>query len=169
MLYFAYGSNMSIFRLKARVPSADPLGCYSLKEHDLRFHKLSRKDHSGKGDAYFTANASDVIYGVLFKINPAEKSRLDAFEGLGKGYEEKTVDVIDQNGSVIKAITYVASNSGIDTTLKPYSWYMNHVLIGAKEASLPVEYIENKISSVEAIEDPDRERDTSERAIYNPR
>ena len=39
MKYFAYGSNMSFARLQARVPSARSLGCYALRQHDLRFHK----------------------------------------------------------------------------------------------------------------------------------
>jgi gamma-glutamylcyclotransferase len=54
MYYFAYGSNMSLSRLRERVPSAEAVGCFSLNGHDLRFHKLS-KDGSGKCDAFFTA------------------------------------------------------------------------------------------------------------------
>lgn len=163
MYYFAYGSNMSLSRLKKRVPSAVSLGCHKLNEHDLRFHKSS-KDSSGKCDAYLTSNADDVIYGALFKIDPIEKSALDRAEGLGYGYNEKEVIVIAQDGSSIKAITYFATN--IDKTLKPYSWYMRHVLTGAKETSLPTEYIENKINSIESIEDRDKDRNAKELAIY---
>jgi len=81
MLYFAYGSNMSVSRLRKRVPSASPLGCHILKKHDLRFHKKS-KDGSGKCDAYETSNDKDIVYGALFGIDPNEKPALDAAEGL---------------------------------------------------------------------------------------
>lgn len=164
MYYFAYGSNMSRSRLRNRVTSADALGWCTLNKYDLRFHKVS-KDDSGKCDAYFTSDASDVIYGVLFKIDPSEKLALDRAEGLGYGYDEKEVTVIAKDGSSIRATTYVATK--IDENLKPYSWYVNHVLVGAREAFLPADYIQLKISSVEAVEDSNKERDSKQRAIHS--
>ncbi|WIO73520.1 gamma-glutamylcyclotransferase [Porticoccaceae bacterium LTM1] len=155
---------MSLARLRERTPSAVPLGCHRLYEHDLRFHKLS-EDGSVKCDAYFTSNSVDVIYGSLFMIDPAEKPVLDQVEGLGYGYDEKVVTVIAQDDTLIKATIYVATK--IDETLKPYSWYMNHVLIGARETSLPAEYIELKMISVEVVEDSDRERDARQRSIHS--
>ncbi len=80
MKYFAYGSNMSIARLRERVPSAVSFGCHALKEHDLRFHKSS-KDGSGKCNAFFTGNDDDTILGVLFEIKSSEMSALDRAEG----------------------------------------------------------------------------------------
>ncbi|MBT8148985.1 MAG: gamma-glutamylcyclotransferase [Gammaproteobacteria bacterium] len=163
MNYFAYGSNMSVARLRARVPSAVSLGCHSLKGHDLRFHKSGR-DGSGKCDAYFTSIEVDVIYGVLFEIDKNEKAALDKIEGLGLGYDEKEIMVTAHDGSLQKATTYVASI--INANLKPYSWYMNHVLIGAQEASLPVVYVQQKIWSVEVIGDANKARDAEQRAIH---
>lgn len=164
MHYFTYGSNMSRSRLRERVPSAEALGCFALSGHDLRFHKSS-KDGSGKCDAYFNPDTGSVIYGVLFKIDPSEKPALDKAEGLGYGYEQKEITVTDHDGTSVIATTYVATN--IDENLKPYSWYVNHVLVGAREASLPSDYIEEKIVSVEAIVDSDKERDAKQRAIHS--
>jgi gamma-glutamylcyclotransferase len=164
MHYFAYGSNMSIVRLRERVPSAVSLGCYILTEYDLRFHKSS-KDGSGKCDAYFTENSKHVILGVLFEIDFQHKSALDKAEGLGYGYDQKEVEVVSSNGSTLSAITYVATK--IDKHLKPYSWYVNHVLVGAREASLSDDYIQRKINSVEAVEDRDTERDAKQRSLHN--
>ena len=48
----------------------------------------------------------------------------------------------------------------------PYSWYKNHVLIGAIESSLPKEYID-RIRSVESLDDLDKNRDALQRAIHN--
>lgn len=164
MYYFAYGSNMSTSRLRERVPSAEALGCFALGGHDLRFHKSS-KDGSGKCDAYFTKITVDIIYGVLYKIDPKEKPALDKAEGLGYGYNQKEITVTASDGSLITAITYVATK--IDNNLKPYSWYVNHVLVGAREASLPPQYIEVKIATILAIEDSDKERDMRQRAIHS--
>ncbi len=163
MYYFAYGSNMSIARLRERVSSASIVGCHALEAHDLRFHKAG-KDGSAKCDAYFTDNSDDIVYGTLFEMDPAQKPALDRAEGLGYGYRLKEVTVIAVDGSFITATTYVATK--IDRNLKPYSWYVNHVLIGAKETSLPVDYIQKKIEAVEAIEDDDKKRDAKERAVY---
>ena len=163
MHYFAYGSNMSRSRLKARVPSAEALGCWALKGHDLRFHKSSH-DGSAKCDAYCTSDAGDVVFGVLFKMDPDEKPALDKAEGLGYGYDEKEVTLTAQDGALITATTCFATN--IDVHMKPYSWYLNHVLVGAREALLPADYIELRIASVVAVEDSDRDRDARERAIH---
>ena len=164
MHYFAYGSNMSLSRLRSRVPSAEVLGCFTLNHHDLRFHKTS-KDGSGKCDAFFIADPVSVIHGVLFKIDPAEKPALDKAEGLGYGYDTKEVTVSSHDGTSVTATTYVATK--IDKNLKPYSWYINHVLVGATEASLPQDYIDSKIIAVEAVEDSDKERDAKQRAIHS--
>ena len=155
---------MSLSRLRERVQSAEILGRFTLNQHDLRFHKSS-KDGSGKCDAFFTADSVSVIYGVLFNIDPAEKSALDKAEGLGYGYKSKEVTVTAQDGISVTATTYVATN--INKSLKPYSWYVNHVLVGAREASPPQDYIDSKITSVEAVEDSNKERDAKQRAIHS--
>ncbi|EIJ0985386.1 gamma-glutamylcyclotransferase family protein [Vibrio vulnificus] len=163
MKYFAYGSNMSLTRLRERVPSAERVGMFSLKEHDLAFHKSS-KDGSGKCDAYFTGNMEDNIFGALFEIDENEKRSLDRAEGLGYGYDEKVVQVEDDQGNFFEAITYVATN--IDGSLVPYSWYLNHVIVGAQETGVPVSYLE-KIQAVTTIEDSNKERDKEQREMYS--
>ena len=162
MKYFAYGSNMSISRFRKRVPGARRMGCYCLKGYDLRFHKLG-KDGSGKCDAYFTGKSHDCVIGALFEIAPDEKRDLDKVEGLGYGYEEKRIIISDQFGFESEATTYYATN--IDESLKPYSWYLNHVLIGARESGLPQSYVD-KIEAVAHLEDQDEVRDRQQRAIH---
>ena len=162
MRYFAYGSNMSLSCLRARVPSAQRIGSFTLIEHDLRFHKIS-KDGSGKCDAFYTGNPDNYVQGVLWEIDPGEKGALDRAEGLGYGYDEKNVKVLNGSGEGLDATTYYAIK--IDNALKPYCWYKNHVLVGAQESSLPESYIQ-EIEAVECVEDPDEQRDAEQRAIH---
>lgn len=162
MKYFAYGSNMSLSRLRARTPSARRLGCYILSSHALCFHKAG-SDGSAKCDAFFTGDPRDSVVGVVFDIDPRHKGLLDAVEGLGHGYDEKTVQLIAGSGEEIVATTYCATL--IASTLKPYTWYKNHVLIGAREAGLPAYYL-RRLRAVESIEDPDTDRDQRERAVH---
>ncbi len=163
--YFAYGSNMATKRLRKRTPSAEPLGVVTLPGHELRFHKRSKKDKSAKCDAFATGDADSACIGVLFSFNPAERADLDEAEGAGKGYDAKVVTVINSEGRRRKVLTYLASPTAIDGTLKPYSWYKDHVLSGAKEHDLPPDYVAQWIEAVEAVEDPDATRDRDERAI----
>ena len=160
ILYFAYGSNMSTRRLVARVPSARAVSVAELRGHTLAFHKIG-KDGSAKCDAAYTGKSTDVVYGVVYEMLSFEKSTLDKIEGLGNGYEEKTVVVTFENGDELEPVTYCATN--IDVSLKPRDWYVEHVLRGAREHGLPVAYV----GGIEAIESiPDPENYDKETAIY---
>lgn len=160
--YFAYGSNMSLKRLRKRICSADPKERGVLRCHRLAFHKVSRKDGSGKCDIV-AAEESDAVWGRLYHIDDGEKKRLDRYEGLCHGYDKKCVTVELDSGETIRAMTYYATEK--DCTLKPYTWYIKHILVGAKEACLPLDYIK-KIEEVEAKEDPCKKRDWDELLIY---
>lgn len=162
MLYFSYGSNMSFARLLERVPSARFITTATLVEHDLRFHKKS-KDGSGKCDAFLTGNPEHKVLGVVFEIDVVEKPVLDSKEGLGFGYEEKEVSLVQSTGQEVSAYTYYAIK--IDEALKPYHWYKHHVLTGATENRLPISYV-NRIMNTESVADQDQERHQREMAIY---
>ena len=163
--YFAYGSNMATARLRGRMPSALALGLASLAGHELRFHKRST-DKSGKCNAYATGDDDDTVIGVLFKFDPAERAALDKAEGAGKGYQPTMVTVVNAKGRRRKVLTYLATPDAIDDDLKPYTWYKNHVLIGAREHALPAEYVAACIEAVEADEDPNQGRDRKERTAH---
>lgn len=163
MKYFAYGSNMSLKRLTERIPSAKRLEMVTLKNHKLRFN-MSGKDASGKCDAFETHKSEDLVIGALFDIDEQEKTILDRAESLGTGYNEKMVLVHSNSGEIFEALIYCAIK--IDASLKPYSWYINHVIVGAKETKLPEQYIA-VIESVECIEDLNKNREAKERAMYS--
>ncbi|MBT4219123.1 MAG: gamma-glutamylcyclotransferase [Rhodospirillaceae bacterium] len=161
MLYFSYGSNMSHRRLSSRIGNIQKIGVYRLDQHDLRFHKIS-KDGSAKCDAYFTGRDEDYILGVLHEISENEKPILDKYEGLGKGYEKKDV-VVHTDDHSKTAFTYYATITGSE--LLPYTWYLRHVLEGAREAGFSAEYI-SKLEDIQCIDDPNSEREAQELSIY---
>lgn len=163
MLYFAYGSNMSLRRLRQRAASAHPVTVATLYGHGLRFHKVGQ-DGSGKCDACVTGAENDTVIGVVFDIEDSDKTILDAVEGLGHGYGEKTVGLLTPAGQRLQALTYYAL--AVDPTLRPFDWYKQHVLKGAIEAGLPREYIDSVIHAAESIDDDDRLRHAAELAIY---
>jgi gamma-glutamylcyclotransferase (GGCT)/AIG2-like uncharacterized protein YtfP len=163
MKYFAYGSNMCSGRLRDRVP-CEFVAIATLAGHRLRFHKLSKKDGSSKGDAFHTGVAMDRVCGVVYDIPASKKQVLDGFEGLGYGYEASAVVVTLQTGAKLAAHTYVADPKFIREGLAPYSWYKAYVHAGAVEHGLPREYIAEFIEPVVAKADPDNERHAEETA-----
>jgi len=162
MLYFAYGSNMSRKRLEQRIARVEVIGPARLSEHRLMFHKPG-VDGSGKCDIEYTGHKGDCVHGVLFKIDSSKKAILDRYEGLGFGYDEKTVCVIGPGGKPYRAITYYATDT--EPGLRPYCWYHRHVLEGAREHGLPDEY-QRMLEAIEIIEDHDTERRLRELAVY---
>ncbi len=161
MHYFAYGSNMSLPRLQARLNTVEKLGVYQLKHHRLTFNMLS-KDGSGKCNVEPCNNGSDV-WGVLFRIDPAEQATLDGFEGLGSCYSRKDIQLCHPEKAQQSAFTYFALRTG--ENLKPYCWYKHHVFHGATEALLPAHYVQ-ALQLTPAQQDNDPQRHRREMSIY---
>lgn len=152
---------MSEKRLLRRI-RALKLGVALLTGHSLRFHKSSEADGSAKCDILETGKSEDIVFGVIYDIDQSQKHILDRYEGLGFGYDMKTVSV-KLDDEFLEAFTYYATS--IDTSLKPYHWYKQHVLEGAIENRMPEEYI-GSIEAVEAITDKNAERRRRELSIY---
>lgn len=162
--YFGYGSNMLTKRLRARTPSATPIGTGYVAGHRLTFDKVSADklgNSSGKCDMEGSTSPTDRVYGVLFSILESERPELDKAEGLGKGYERKTITVI-RDGMDCSAEVYVATKK--DASLIPYHWYKALVVAGAVEHRLPPSYVE-WIRTVSSQPDPDAKRRADEEAL----
>ena len=163
MLYFAYGSNMSLRRLQARTPSARFYHTAILQSHVLKFHKIGR-DGSGKCDIVASDNDSLAVHGVLYELQDEEIQRLDRYEGRGAGYDRETVQVMTRQDCYESALTYVATR--MDPKLKPFHWYKHHVYRGAVEHQLPIDYIE-RLARIESVDDPDLNRQARELSLYD--
>jgi hypothetical protein len=158
--YFAYGSNMLDARLRERVKSARPVGVGCLSGYQLRFNKRST-DGSSKCNVVATGNPLDEVMGVVFEVEEGEKVVLD---GIEKGYEPTVVPIVLGGGTVV-AFVYVAAPEKCDEALRPYMWYRDYVLSGARLHGLPASYIGSAIESVEAVPDPDANRAARNRHV----
>jgi gamma-glutamylcyclotransferase len=151
---FAYGSNMSSRRLRARTPSARPIGIGRLSGHRLMWH-MRGSDGSAKCDILETGRPEDVVWGVLYEIAASERPLLDQAEGLGQAYDYKTVRVQHAQGQHIEAGAYVAIDT--DASLVPFDWYLGFVLAGAHEHGLPEDYA-SALKALATRIDPDEAR-----------
>ena len=162
LVHFAYGSNLWIPRLRDRVPGVKLIGPGRLAGHELRWHKRSKKDGSGKLSIVASDAPDAYVFGALFAIPSGEKRALDRAEGLNYGYDEDHVEVHGPCGAVT-AQTYVAAQTHTDDSLSPYSWYRDLVVAGATALGAPPPYLQS-LREVEVCHDPDPGREARERA-----
>jgi len=133
--YFAYGSNMLHERLRARVSTAIPLAVGAVHDHRIDFAKIS-VDGSGKCD--LVPSPGSEVWGVLYAIDAAQQSDLDAHEGAH--YVPNEIDVSLSTGSQT-ALTYQAKSGTRDRARVPYDWYLALVIAGARQNVLPETYV----------------------------
>jgi len=163
MYYFAYGSNMALARIRRRLPSVRRVGPAWLPGYRLLFNVASSQDGSAKCNAEPSDNPTSQVLGVLFQIDPNDKSVLDRYEGVGIEYRDENVRVRLESGGTEEALVYLGKAR--TDSLLPFDWYKEHVIRGAQENGLPDTYV-SRIESVATIDDPDRARAEAEFAIY---
>lgn len=159
MLVFQYGSNMSV----ARLNSPDRLNgdaklvgtAYTTELYNLHFPVWSKGNNCAAASINRSSHGRKV-YGVLYNIPDSLVSRgqakltggksLDAIEGEGSNYVRSTINVVRNDEMTVSATTYVAKRPGPDK--KTSIDYANHILNGAKENSLPRDYINYLIAKI---------------------
>ena len=132
-LYFAYGSNMSSARLRARIPDAQSIGRAHWPGMRLAFNKVGV---DGSGKANLIADPGSVAWGVLFKIPDDAWANLDAFE---PGYTRSTCSLVSDDHRSTEAEVYLANGPFVETA--PHDWYREHLRIGALEHALPSDIV----------------------------
>lgn len=131
--YFAYGSNMSTDRLRARIPEAAPVGRARWPGMRLVFNKVAE---DGSGKANLIEDPDALAWGVVFRITVSDWTRLDAFE---PGYARVPCNVTVDSGETLDAQVYLGVGSTRDTP--PHDWYREHLVRGAIEHRFPAEIV----------------------------
>lgn len=153
--YFAYGSNLHPVRLSERIESAQLITGTQLSGYQLKFHKQGQDD-SAKCNLLHTKITSDTVYGAIYTLASQHKYLLDEFEGKGAGYDDQQIEVSHGRRS-IRCFTYIAQQEYIVESLKPYHWYKQLVIEGAKYLCFPGTYVRS-IEEIDSRHDPDTTR-----------
>lgn len=161
--YFAYGSNMLAERLQQRCKSAKIVSIGAVHGHALAFSKKS-KDGSGKATLVPSDDATGRVYGVLFELDSEELADLDVFEGVGFGYERVDDFAVQTESGPVIAAVYLGSTGHLDANQRPYDWYHELVLAGAKQNHLPLSYLE-ALNTVVSVIDPIENRESRKEAL----
>jgi len=130
--YFAYGSNISSFRmLNERNVNFISRKFAILENYKLLFNKVSKKN-CYLGFANVVESNGDVVEGAIYELSDSDINIIDKFEGANSKpshYCRKNVDVIC-DGKIINAIVYVANPDMIRENIKPDKSYLNYLLEG---------------------------------------
>lgn len=136
--YFAYGSNLSIVQLTARIGDVC-LGKETPKIARLPNHRLAFNMWGGSGQVYANlVSPGPGVYGVTYTCSADQLAVLDGFES---GYQRRVVRVVLQNGDECGAITYIAETANVGTESRPSAEYLQKILLGARRHGLPDAYI----------------------------
>ena len=149
MLYAAYGSNLHPTRLARRIHSARQIGTSFVPGLSLNCHKRS-KDGSAKFNIVAGGNG---VYVAIFEISIDDKNKLDGIEGVGRGYRTVNLPV----PHIGNCTMYVAEDSYVDESRRPYEWYKKLTTLGAHAQCFPDAYVQ-LIEEIPACEDPDKLR-----------
>lgn len=160
LYYLAYGSNLHPHRLKVRIPSSRFLGIVSLPGYSIAFHKRGACG-SGKCNLLTSSDSTARAFAAIYEMAQSEIPLLDSFEGAGYVAQPLTVTL---NGKQLTSFAYIAEDTHIDDSLKPYHWYKELVWLGARHHGLPNSYLDN-IKAIESIDDPDGQRNATHQAL----
>ncbi len=147
--YFGYGSNLHPDYMELRLSNSIFLDVGKLNNYKLLFNKLG-KDGSGK--ANITPYKNEKVLGSVYLLSQEKLAKLGKQE---KGYKTIKVPIL-LNSKEIEAFTYQAESNFI-SDVKPFSWYLDLVLLGANKVNLNEEYIV-KIKSIDTESDLNKER-----------
>ena len=104
-IYFAYGSNLSPWRIRERIPGARPLGNAWVDGYRL-VERLYADIEPCEGAR---------VWGFLYVITEEEAMRLDVFEGFPRVYDIEGVNAhLDAKHSVV-AYTYRMTEAAVRT------------------------------------------------------
>lgn len=135
-VYFAYGSNMSSERLRARVGPAVSLGAVRIDHYDLAFNKPGS---DGTGKANLVPRTGEQAWGVAWELDDSSWTTLDRFE---PRYERALFRLETASGASLEATAYVFEGPADSPHIAPAAAYVQHLVAGAIEHALPADYVE---------------------------
>ena len=138
--YFAYGANMNddAFRVRRGMqPLEWRVG--RARTYRLRFN-LDGRPIGKAAPANLCADPAGEAWGVLYRITRAALLQLDATEGVpGRRYRHLWLDVEDQDGATVHAVTFIADGNERDGN--PSLRYITLLRDGARAHGLPEPYL----------------------------
>jgi hypothetical protein len=132
--YFGYASNLQVSTLEQRI--GDKIQNYiqgRLIDYGFRFN---RRNADGSARANIIPSDSEDVFGILYQVDEKYHDILLKTE---PGYQLIKIHVETDQGD-FQAFTFMSDSDDVD--IYPAKEYLTSILAGAKENSLPGEYID---------------------------
>lgn len=130
ILYFAYGSNMHRDVMATHAPNAVPLGVGALANYAFVI--------TADGYASIEPKQARTVCGVLWRIEPRDRVRLDAWENVAGGLYHAKMLPVRHASRRYGALTYIARQQPAG---RAKAGYMELLIAAALEWQLPPAYI----------------------------
>ena len=147
--YFAYGSNLDYddWSLWCSRKNANPKGLVEYKRAFLpgftvKYSHYSSGREGGAANLYPVTNNLVGTYGALFQIDENCLELLDSKEGHPSHYHRINVEVLDDDGKSLDAITYISKKYDSNDFFLPTEKYHNLIHNGMQRRNMPVNDIE---------------------------
>lgn len=140
--YFGYGSNLSVWSLRAK--GVDPLSSEpaQLQGFRLAFNLPDFFPIEGGTGNIVPGDPLDVVHGVLHGCRSADLRRLDELEAVGVAYRRIETTVTAYDGRRLRAYVYVGLPHLLDDACRPSERYLSILVRGASDMQLEPGYIE---------------------------
>ncbi|HWF61171.1 MAG TPA: gamma-glutamylcyclotransferase family protein [Nitrospira sp.] len=148
--YFSYGRNLAIDQKESRTGKIREVRRACLAGYRIVFNKVGS---DGTGKANIWPDGTRVVWGIAYRCSPKALRQMDDHEGvLGGHYLRKDVQVECDSGEFFTAVTYVAGEGYIRTSLSPAQDYLHRILSGARSHGLPEDYIQEIRRAAQEVE-----------------
>ncbi|MFV0518571.1 MAG: gamma-glutamylcyclotransferase family protein [Aminipila sp.] len=137
-IYAAYGSNMNIFQMQYRCPSAKLIGTTILDNYKLTFRGKKR------GVANIERSKDNQVPIVLWEITEECEKSLDKYEGFPTLYVKIEIEVI-VDGEVKKAMAYVMNTVYENFISIPHENYVRKILKGYEDNGIDKDTVYNAL------------------------
>ena len=137
-LYVAYGSNLNLYQMKVRCPTARLIGTGIVKDHELQF-----KGRSYSAFATIAPKHGSTVPVAVWELKESDEKFLDRYEGYPSHYFKRTVPVEMKNGKTISGMVYIMNlrqNFGV-----PSDSYVHTVSEGYRNCRLDISVLKDAI------------------------
>ena len=128
--YFAYGSNMDSAAMAIRCPGAHAIGPARLAGHAFFI--------AASGYASLCRDPSQQVFGVLWRLTPANLAALDSYEQIADGLYDRDVRTVVSPQGPTRAMLYIARNTAPG---RPLPDYQADIVSAARFWGFPDDYV----------------------------
>lgn len=131
IFYWAYGSNLNVYSMKSRCPTAVKVKPLALEAGALVF----------RGVADVVSRENSTVQGGLWYVKWSDVEALDRYEGVAGGLYDKKYLTLGIKGERHKCLYYQMGKNHRGV-MPPSEWYLEIIMEGYHDFGLPLEPLE---------------------------